>query len=432
MKRSFVALLLAALLLTSCTSDGDGVTEPQTASTAQGQSTEQGERQTQGVTQTEYISENACDTPRTVVVKNIAPDTVMVAGVCEEGCTLRVWGEGVEEKTIKPDGENFVFSVTVPARKTLEVCVTAKKEGRDDSQTLRIKASYSRGAEDLGLFVTNDSRLLQNAVLDDVYHTAPISKGKLYSMKYVVRDKLRDIRTRTGKNTELIYLIAPHPTDVYTEGVDGVNENNDKIKQVKETLEQIDGVTVIDAGEILRQNKDKGKLYYCLDTHWTELGAYFGYYALMSEIAHAFPDAAPHELDEYDIEDVTLTYADMIYYAKTQDSGMKETAPFLHAKYTPLAPYDEQKPEEADIWTYTRRFFEKTAISRIDNDALPTAQLIMDSYGLNCIAYIAEHFSTLVCNPVWNYTLDLEQTSELKPDYVIQILNVRTIDKIAS
>ncbi len=440
MKKLFIPVLISALLLSACSS-GNGTNSGTNGGTDTAYesvidtsnradvTTDSGDDNGDGG---DEVDENTCTRPKLLVHKNISSDTVMAAGTCDEGCTLRIEIDGKEEKTVFPDGENYVFSVTVPKRKTVTVSVTAVKDGKNDSKKAEFTAKYDARAEDLGIYVTNDSRLLQSAVLNDVFHDRLLTKNKLNAIHYAVADRVEQTRAVTGKDTKFIYLIVPHSTDVYTDGVEVESRKETRITQVKQTLSDIDGVVVIDAGEILKQNLDKGKLYYCLDTHWTELGAYFGYYAIMDEISKSFSSAKPHELDEYDINDVTLTYTDMIYYAQTQGSGMKETAPFLRPKYTPLTQYDNAKPEEADIWTYVRKFFEKTAVSEVDNEALPTAQLIMDSYGLNCVAYLAEHFSTLSCNPVWNYSLDLETTQSLKPDYVIQILNIRTVEKLAS
>lgn len=435
MKKIFLPILLAALLLTSCTTSGDtGSSSPDIVPS---------DSQTEVETDVDTVindttdeedggDETTCSRPKLIVTKNISSDTYMAAGVCEEGCTLRVEVDGKEEKTVLPDGENFVFSVTVPKRSSVKVSVTAVKDGKNDSKKAEFTAKYDARAEDLEIYITNDSRLLQSSVMGDVLHTSFLTKNKLKAIEYAVSDRVEQVRRVTGKDTKFIYLIAPHSTDVYPEGIDQSSGGESRTSQVKEALSDIDGVTVIDAGEILKENRDKGKLYYCLDTHWTELGAYYGYYAVMQEIAKDFPSAKPHELDEYDIADVTLTYTDMIYYAQTQDSGMKETAPFLRPKFAVQTQYDGGKPEEADIWTYVRKYFEKTSVSNVDDDSLPTAQLIMDSYGLNCVAYLAEHFSTLSCSPVWNYSLDLDTATSLKPDYVIQILNVRTVDKLAN
>jgi hypothetical protein len=121
----------------------------------------------------------------------------------------------------------------------------------------------------------------------------------------------------------------------------------------------------------------------------------------------------------------------MMSYAGIEDMGLTETAPFLISKYTPLSPYDSAKKEEAYIWNFTDEFFSnKTSHTEIDNDALPKGMFLFDSYGLNAIHFIAEHFSSLTCMPIWNYSVDYDIIEEEKPDYIIQLISERTSERL--
>ncbi|MBR0061541.1 MAG: hypothetical protein IJP68_08675 [Selenomonadaceae bacterium] len=58
----------------------------------------------------------------------------------------------------------------------------------------------------------------------------------------------------------------------------------------------------------------------------------------------------------------------------------------------------------------------------MNNDALPVAVMIRDSYSANLFPFICEHFSYLYCQSMWNYTPDYDKIAELKPDYVIYVI----------
>ncbi len=431
MKRLTAVLILLILLLASCTAGKtetltDGETAESTAvHTADGEETDT-PTGTGGETQD---GETQIPAPTLIFSKNISKEKVLVAGKCEADCRVKVRGSTVEEKTVIPDGDGFVFEVTLPSGGEDVLSIIAYN-GSGESKPLSVSVKYDRGAEDMKIFATDDSRLFQNAILPDINKTNRFTQGQIKALQYGVRTQLEELREATGKNTEIIYLFAPYSLSVYSDGF-SVADGESRYEQAVKTLSDIEGVTVIDTSEILNRNKSAGKLYYNLDTHWTELGGYFGYKALMDHISQSYPAATPHSLDDYETVQVCLDYTDMIYYADAVGSGMTETAPFLHAKYTPKTPYDTAKAETANISEFSKRFFAgKSSVTHVDGQGLPTAQVIADSYLFNCIPYIAEHFSTLACQPVWHYTPDYGMAEEYKPDYLIYILNERTVGKL--
>ncbi len=367
--------------------------------------------------------------------KNISKDEVLVVGRCENGCTVSVSGGITGEKSIKPDGEDFLFTVRLPKGAEDVISVKAICPGGRE-QSVSLNASYKRAAEDMNIFASVDSRLFRDPVLDDICRTNTFSKAELWAVKNKAEKQVQKVREQTGKQTKIIYLLAPHSLSVYPEGIGdelsgSIKSTESRYAQALAALSEVDGVEVIDSTEVLKANRDKGKLYYNLDSHWTELGAYFAYRELMNRIAADFPAAKPHGLDEYDIENVTLDYTDMIYYADAVGSGMRETAPFLHARYAPKTPYDAAKSEVADIGPFSKKFFSgKTSVTSIDDPTLPIGQLVFDSYAFNCVQYIAEHFSTLACQPAWRYAVDYEMSEQYKPDYVIYILSERSLGNL--
>ncbi len=368
--------------------------------------------------------------PEITLVKNISADTVMVVGTCENGQSIRVRGAGLD-KTVVADGQDYLFTVKI-SEGTDRLSVTAVKNGCE-SEAVSVDVSYDGNAKDLKIFATDSSRLFQNAISEDVCRVNSYSSAQLRYLKLKLKNQADKIRKETGKDTEVIYLLAPYSLTVYPEGMGELSEaiidRPSRYEQIVQTLSQTDGVTVIDTSDVLKQNRDKGKLYYNLDTHWTELGAYFAYTELMKTVSKRFPEAVAHSFDEYHVENVTLTYTDMIYYAGV-DQGMRETAPFLHGKYQSLTYYDSVKKDEANIADFSQNFRGKSSVTSIDDDKLPTAQVIFDSYGFNFIPFAAEHFSTFACQPVWKYSVDMSMIKEYKPDYVIFVMNERTVDQL--
>ncbi len=427
--KKLIAALALAMLLTSCVNGSKPVDTSVYSTDTAGVSTDNKEDTNASGVQTETPAEYI-EKPTVTMWKNIAPDTVMVVGTCEDGQAVYVKGSNTD-KTVIADGCDYLFTVKIPEG-TDRLSITAVKDGAQ-SEAVTVDVSYNGDAEELRIFATDSSRLFQNAIREDVCRTNSYSEAELRYLKSKLNAQAEKIRRTTGKDTEVIYLLAPYSLTVYPEGIGELSEaiidRPSRYEQIVQTLSQTDGVTVIDTSDVLKQNRDKGKLYYNLDTHWTELGAYFAYTELMKTVSQRFSEAKAHTLDEYDIENVTLTYTDMIYYAGV-DEGMRETAPFLHSKYEPLTHYDKAKKEEANIAEFSQFFRGKRSVTAVDGDGLPTAQVLFDSYGFNLIPFAAEHFSTFACQPVWKYSVDYSMTEEYKPDYVIYILNERTVDTL--
>ena len=66
--------------------------------------------------------------------------------------------------------------------------------------------------------------------------------------------------------------------------------------------------------------------------------------------------------------------------------------------------------------------------SAVNDGNLPTAVMIRDSYSANLFPFICEHFSYLYCQRMWDYELNYDKITEIKPDYVIYVICERNLD----
>ena len=366
----------------------------------------------------------------------LSPNVVMIYGKCEKDCVISV-KNGDSAYSIHPNGDNFCFAATVKTDEETEISVTAKSEGKAESDAVKYTVQGDETAEDKGLTVTYGSRVIEKKILPDLYGTNTFNDYDLNTVKKLAEYRVKNAREASGKNTEIIYVIAPNPVAVYDEELtenmlSHIENRSARMKQAKEVLSQIDGVTFIDLTDILVANKSEGKLYYKLDSHWTELGAYFGYKAVMDHISEKFPSAAPHPLSDYKIKYITIDDTDMNVYSGVGTGEMFEDAPFLRARFVEQTPYGKNKGETARIWDYVDRYFRSNSVTHTKDGSQPSAVLLMDSYGLNAVAFLAESFSTLAIQPVWAYNTDYDLVREVKADYIIEILEERDLSVLLS
>ena len=84
---------------------------------------------------------------------------------------------------------------------------------------------------------------------------------------------------------EFYYVIAPDKNKIYGEYYRLIRKQRSNDygigKQFTDYIKKNSDIKVIYLYDVLRENKNKGVLYYKHDSHWSELGAYYGYKTLM-------------------------------------------------------------------------------------------------------------------------------------------------------
>lgn len=133
---------------------------------------------------------------------------------------------------------------------------------------------------------------------------------KLFSAEELqsLADYLSSIDDYCRKNNKIFYFfIAPDKNKIYGEYypdyIIKINpDSKSRANQLISYLKANTNINVIYPYEILKQNKDKGFLYYKQDTHWNSFGAYFGYNLLMDEIKKDFPNIHQIVITKYESE----------------------------------------------------------------------------------------------------------------------------------
>lgn len=455
MKKAAAALLLAVfLIITSCGTDPT-VTEETTATetdetisvTVTEKETEtETETDTEAVTETDIKTETEAETGEettafipepekadTPVIKGrvlTEPGMAMIYGECEEDAILSVVSE-LEEFTAHADGRFFAVPAELKDSGATDIFISAYTEQKTESEAAYVSVKNNSGADDTGVAVTLGSRVIEKKVLYDQYGTNGFSKSDINAIKDAVRYRMNKAEKAAGKPVKLVYIVVPDPLTVYPEELtDQMRERivspNLRMKQTVEALESVEGVVVLDLTETLKDNKQNGKLYYKLDSHWTELGAFYGYQAVMKKLGLPY-----HELTDYKVDHIDIDDTDMNVYSGVGTGEMYESAPFLSALFEEKTPYGKNKEDTARIWSFVYEYFSGQT-SKTVTDEGPAAMFLFDSYGLNIIPYLSESFGTFLTEPIWKYSVDYSLVSEIKPDYIIELLAERNLDELLS
>ena len=446
-KSIFAAVLAAALTLCSCASGSDvttpadtyepadTVTETGTQTTATGETTQTPDTTDGTVTdgtvtdrQTEPPAERT-DAPEIKGTVVTAPGEAIVYGTCENDCELYVSANGYS-CTARSDG--VYFAVPVTYSRSVNVTISAAAEGKNRSEEVSALLKYKKNAGDTGVTATLGSRVVEKKVLPDMTGENAFDGDEEETVAKAAAYRVRKTAEKAEKDVKVVYIIVPDPLTVYPEELTddmkaGIIKKNARFDQAVAALGSVEGVTVIDLRGAMRQNLEKGKLYYKLDSHWTELGAYYGYGEIMTSLGMT---ARP--LSDFDVKYIDIDDTDMNVYSGVGTGEMYESAPFVSPRFEPLCPYFLTKEKTARFWNFANRFFTgKTSVEHGDPDG-PTALMLFDSYGFNLIPFIAEHFGTFVTQPVWHYNVDYSLVKKYKPDYVIELLAERDLGELLS
>lgn len=115
------------------------------------------------------------------------------------------------------------------------------------------------------------------------------------------------------RNIRLIVMVPPNRMPLYSEFLpeayrkQGVKYG--RYEQIREILKDLD-VEFIDLKSMFQKIKDKGQMFFKTDTHWTQLGAHYGFGALTEKMGYRLPEPVKVErkiLDCGDIYKVSAT-----------------------------------------------------------------------------------------------------------------------------
>ncbi|MGL5982474.1 MAG: alginate O-acetyltransferase AlgX-related protein, partial [Cetobacterium sp.] len=162
----------------------------------------------------------------------------------------------------------------------------------------------------------------------------------------------------------------------------------------------------------LQNKKKNGLLYWKVDTHWNQHGAYIGYLELMKEIKKDFPQLYILEEKDFEISEGVYPGGDLLNMI-----GIKNT-PYLKVKYK------EFKIKNSDF-TYVKNEGTNGVITK---STKPLKVLIFrDSFTSAMTPYISETFGEV--EYIWSHSINSyqEKIKEYNPDIVIHEMVERYI-----
>ena len=253
------------------------------------------------------------------------------------------------------------------------------------------------------LFYTADDNYL------DTVNGEPLSDSELSQ----IRDNLEQAKKYfESKGARFYVILVPTAQSIYPEYLpDWVKKANQqsRLDQLTNYLVKNSDIDFINPTDQLIAAKNRYKVYYQHDTHWTQMGAFVAYTTLMSHIQKDFPDIKPLALS-----DLSIRYRE----SQTKDmEGMLGVSNYYHENEPILTPKAGFRSTSLTPGCQTTDI-KCPEVVRINPNAKLKLLAYRDSYAVDMIPFLSEHFS--YADYIWGVNpLSTAMVDKEKPDVVI-------------
>lgn len=253
----------------------------------------------------------------------------------------------------------------------------------------------------------------QRKVIDYYRNVRPFSEAELVHWRRVLAERAAWLK-RLG--ARYVFAVVPNKSTIYPEMLPAHIRRAGPRSRLDQLLDHIarhplpDGPEIIDLRPALWRAKPAGLLYMRTDSHWNELGGYYGYREIMERLKRHFP-VKPWPLEDFRVEWNVPHSGDL-----ARILAMPED---FHEVLPRLAPL---RPRTARIVEASRKvsIFKTLSATEADAGDLPRTVMIRDSFAHELMDFVSEHCRRVVY--VWDATRTFHPDEILRerPQLVIE------------
>ena len=348
----------------------------------------------------------------------LARDRYCVAGRGEEGARIRVEG-GTQTAYAEVLYGQFIVEVFVEKNEAFTLQLYAAAPNKEESDPLTLPVDDTGKRSDRPVHVGKNNHLHYSETIADFLGNSLFSDGELDQIREW-SENLQQQLADAGLTTQIIFFVSPSHNTIYPETMpdfwtDLKVGDNSRLKQLTQTFKN-SSVKFINPYERLMKEKQNYFLYNRSDTHWNELGAYFGYCELFECIGESFPAAKPLPLSAFDVYDVNVRGGDLIPMLEFDQDAYRETVPIVRIKNPTVKELFRGDTEEIP---YQEGFYHQYHDYSRNDPSKPTVLMYRDSFSISMMAPIAETSDRSVFYHMWNYDIDINYVKEINPDFLI-------------
>ena len=341
----------------------------------------------------------------------------VITGKAEEGSQIVVSGGKTPIIGLVTDGMFIVETLIASDAADIEFSVVSIAEGKSDSETVTVKMQPRSTIKDHEVFVGLNNKMHITETISDIIGDDLFSKDELKR----IRDGFEKIQQRlidAGCKTKVVVLLNPNQSTVYPESIPEwiLKQKKTEVTKLKQVVEYMQGstVTVLDTTPILLQKKNDIRLWHRTDTHWNELGGYYGYSVLFDHISKDFPAAKPIPLEECDIFTADVTGGDLIFMLDIDVEAVLEKAILVR----PKAELKSGMDKDYSI-NFQNRWFREHQSFDLGQADKPNIIMYRDSFSTNMMMFMAESSNKSIYHNMWDFNVKIRDVAKENPDYLI-------------
>jgi hypothetical protein len=386
-----------------------------------------------------------------VTVKSYSHNTsFLIGGKCETGAMIKVTG-GTEEIYTGSDHGDYLVEVPFASSGSSTLKLTVISEGKlpSDEVSFIVKPqkniSYFEDYGAYGVVIGYNYMSYFEDCMADFLGTNLLKDNEITQLRTRMEKRVKDLRDK-GCDSEIVYLLVPNTSRIWKEDMPKrytYYEGDTLLKQWKQALSTVDGMTVLDMTDLMYSYKNhEFKIWHKTDSHWTEFGAFLGYEVLMKHIAQKFPDAAPRPITDFEFNNIEVNFGDIYATLGLSISDLRETTTFVNFKFDPPHYNPDYNTGHVNIYDqncalkmsarpiHARVQFGHTTQTNLSGLKLPTAYFFRDSFEGPLHAFYTDRFETATFRGMWDYGFNATQLANMNPDYIIYILSERNIKAV--
>jgi len=240
----------------------------------------------------------------------------------------------------------------------------------------------------------------------DYQRVEPLGRKKLSNFQ----KKLDQLNANLEeKGIVLLVVVPPNKSTIYSQYMPKeipVLGEKSHLDQFVEYMNVYGKTPVVDLRQTLLDASRSQDVYFKTDTHWNDLGAYYGYVEILHALSSSYPDLMPRPLSYFEYQN-----AGAFTWGISRMMGLPD---HMEVKWI-LEPKFEVNPPINSIRSGTVR-----TITNRDQE-LPTLMVFGDSFYDSLAHFIEPHFSHVKTisytknKAVWS----LDQISQESPDIVL-------------
>jgi hypothetical protein len=283
----------------------------------------------------------------------------------------------------------------------------------------------------------------------DYQNIHPFTEEQLAKIEKNIR-----LRKEYLKKYDIDYyiIVMPAKNRIYGEYYPDYIVKKDNVSRTEYLVEYLKnkGLDIKYPVQDIMSEKDRGRIYYKMDTHWNTFGAFLGYTAIMKAIQEDYKDVKRYTLNDFTIENVIEEENDYINIYNDSDLNIiKDHKEFgdlikvMHIDVNSIRSLDgidrntiNLIPNDKSIFNYivikdTEDPIQLHIYSMNDN-SLNKFKVVMlrDSFTTSMIPYIASSFSYV--NYIWGHDFNNAYNQIIldKPNVVIEEIGERLITEL--